>query len=231
MLGIMKQKMKKFVKSLFPEFFYSKQTFSQEGEDVVLSSFYETEDVSYQGFYIDVGAHHPYRYSNTAYFYKKSWKGINIEATSSLIAAFHRDRKRDINLNVGIANEDSILTFYEFEEAALNSFNKKISFHLDKNTKHKIISKKILPVYKLATILNKHLPKNQKIDFFNIDVEGLDLCVLQSNNWNKYKPKFILVEGKLDIEQFEKNKTYVFLMQKGYKLIAKTRRTLIFGQN
>jgi hypothetical protein len=36
--------------------------------------------------------------------------------------------------------------------------------------------------------------KNKKIDILSIDVEGWDMDVLESNNWNKYKPNYIIVE-------------------------------------
>jgi len=46
----------------------------------------------------------------------------------------------------------------------------------------------------LDEILEKYLPKDQKIDFLSIDVEGMDLNVLRSNNFKKYRPKVILIE-------------------------------------
>jgi hypothetical protein len=57
--------------------YYSKKSYSQEGEDMILNRIFEFRN---SGFYIDVGAHHPMRFSNTYFFYRKGWRGINIDA-------------------------------------------------------------------------------------------------------------------------------------------------------
>ena len=64
------KKIKRFLlKSLPIHKFISQASYSQEGEDVVLLGFYERRK-KYKGFYVDVGSHHPYRFSNTMAFYK-----------------------------------------------------------------------------------------------------------------------------------------------------------------
>lgn len=96
--------------AIAPKLLYRKVFYSQDGEDALLSSFYERKK-GYKGFFVDVGAHHPYRFSNTAYYYKKGWRGINIEPTPNLFNVFLKHRKRDINLNLGIGSGET-LTFY-----------------------------------------------------------------------------------------------------------------------
>jgi hypothetical protein len=83
-----------------PQHLHKNGSYSQDGEDMVLKVFFYENKRKYEGFYIDVGAHHPFRFSNTAFFYQKGWRGINIEPTPDLIKKFKRYRKRDINLNV-----------------------------------------------------------------------------------------------------------------------------------
>src|SRR4051812_17526869 len=96
---------KKALSKVLPvNYFKSLTSYSQEGEDMVLQSFYEGRK-KYKGFYIDVGAHHPYRFSNTLFFYKKGWRGINIEPTPNAVKAFNIFRRRDINLNIGISSK------------------------------------------------------------------------------------------------------------------------------
>ena len=54
------------------------QSYSQEGEDIVLKRIFgDKKNI----FYVDVGAHHPKRFSNTYLLYKKGAKGINIDAS------------------------------------------------------------------------------------------------------------------------------------------------------
>jgi hypothetical protein len=54
------------------------------------------------GFYIDVGAHHPFRYSNTHMLYRRGWRGINIDPIPGAKIAFDRFRPGDINLEMGV---------------------------------------------------------------------------------------------------------------------------------
>src|SRR5690554_7725497 len=123
---------RKRIRRWFPlDKFLSHRSYSQEGEDMVLRGFYEDKK-NYRGFYIDIGAHHPFRFSNTMYFYKKGWKGINIEADPKALKLFNGFRKRDINLNIGISGIKQLLTSYSFNESALNGFSKEISLERDK---------------------------------------------------------------------------------------------------
>ena len=195
---------------------------------MILQSFYEGKK-KYKGFFVDVGAHHPYRYSNTLFFYKRGWKGINIEPTPGAIKAFNLFRSRDINLNIGISGKQDKLTFYCFNEPALNGFSKELSEERNSTSKIYKIEKEIpVETYPLAYVLDRYLPAGQKIDFFTIDVEGLDLEVLKSNNWDKYKPAFVLVEDSVDFTDITNSETYKYLNKMGYQLVTKTLRTSFF---
>ncbi len=194
---------------------------------MILKSFYENKK-GYRGFFVDVGAHHPVRYSNTWYFYKKGWKGINVEPTPTAMRAFNWLRRRDVNLNIGVAEKKDHLTFYCFNEPALNSFSREASLNAAKNSHYRIISELSIPVLPLKEILENHVPAGQKIDFMTIDVEGLDLEVLRSNDWQRFSPDYLLVEGHVEFEELHDYDVYQFLTALNYRLVAKTFRTLIF---
>ncbi|WP_222431534.1 FkbM family methyltransferase [Mucilaginibacter achroorhodeus] len=221
--------MKQILVKYLPLNYFQKYTsYSQEGEDMVLRSFYEGKK-NYKGFFVDVGAHHPYRFSNTLFFYKQGWRGINIEPTPGSIKAFKLFRKKDINLNIGISPTKGELTFYCFNEPALNGFSKELSQERDKeNSKYRITQELPILTMPLADVFDQYLPVGQAIDFLTIDVEGLDLAVLQSNNWGKYKPAYIAVEDRVDLENLKDSAIYEYLKEQGYSFIAKTLRTLFF---
>ena len=90
---------------------YSKKSYSQEGEDMILQRLFEKQKT---GFYVDVGAHHPRRFSNTYFFYKKGWCGINIDAMPNSMKRFNRSRPRDINIEKAISENEKILKYYGF---------------------------------------------------------------------------------------------------------------------
>jgi len=204
---------------------FTTKIYSQEGEDIILSEFFPNKT---DGFYVDVGAHHPMRFSNTHMFYKKGWRGINIDAMPGSMKAFERKRPRDINLEIGVSGKEGEMTFYMFDDPALNGFSMEISKDRDKNSNFEIIEERKIKTYPLSKILDKYLPKDQKIDFMSIDVEGLDMIVLESNDWKRYSPRYLLVECIGDtVEDIMQDKIYRFLSEKGYKIVGKTYRTLI----
>lgn len=208
-----------------PDQLYLRQAYSQEGEDLILQRYFEHKKV---GFYIEIGAHHPFRFSNTHSFYQKGWSGINIDAAPRSMEKFNKYRERDINLEVGLGIEEKVEDFYIFNEPALNTFDKeKLNEIIKENNYYLIKSEKVI-IRKMSTILDE-LNINCDIDFMSIDAEGYDLMVLRGNDWNKYIPKIILVESyAFDIECASKNEIYAFLKSKNYVLLAKTINTLFF---
>lgn len=203
---------------------YKTNSYSQEGEDRILQRIFEGKP---SGFYIDIGAHHPFRFSNTYLFYRQGWKGINIEANPDSLTIFNKFRPRDLNLNVAIGTEGPSLTYYKFEEPALNSFDQDLSLKRSQEG-WKILNKLSIPIKSLSSVLETHLKENQKIDFMTIDVEGLDFEVLKSNNWNKFRPDYLLVEC-LNTTNFFEDPVYKFLTEEqNYKLYSKAVNTFIF---
>ena len=207
---------------------YATQSYSQEGEDIILRRIFECKT---NGFYIDVGAHHPKRFSNTYLFYQKGWNGINIDAMPGSMNLFKKQRPRDINIEAAIAKDKTEMPFFMFDEPALNTFDRNLA---SERIAHgwKLLKEQIAIATPLKEILSNNLVSQQKIDFMSIDVEGLDLEVLYSNDWQTFRPEYILIEClNLSINQLSTNEAYQFLVQEGYKLFAKTCRTLIFKES
>ena len=202
--------------------------YSQNGEDLILNRFLENKE---KGFFIDVGAHHPIRFSNTYLFYKKGWSGINIDAMPGSMTKFNKIRPKDINIENGIGIKKDKLTFYQFNESALNTFSKEEAFSKNKSG-YKIMKSNLVNVDTLENILDKYIPENTQIDFLNIDAEGKDEEVLISNNWEKYKPNYILIEI-LREEDIDDTSSSIkkFLKSKDYIPINKIFDTYIFKKN
>lgn len=206
---------------------YSTKSYSQEGEDMILKRIFEDER---KGFYVDIGAHHPKRFSNTYYFYTRGWRGINIDATPGGMKAFNKSRPTDINIEAPVTNKKQTLTFYMFNEPALNGFSKQLSEQRSVNGQGcKIIQTIDLKTVTLSEILAKHLPKGQQIDFMSIDVEGLDYDVLLSNDWNQFRPRIILVEIlNRTLNDLFNHEITKLLCSEGYVITAKTMNTVFF---
>jgi FkbM family methyltransferase len=203
---------------------FTTKTYSQEGEDLILRKVFGKRN---KGFYIDIGAHHPKRFSNTYFFYKNGWNGINIEARPGSKILFDKTRPRDINLEFAISSESKELTYYMFNEPALNGFSTQNAANLKDHKEYKIIREIKLNTQRLDSVLARHVIPTQNIDFMSIDVEGLDYDVIISNNWTLYKPKIILIEDP-EFDFKNGSKICVFLESYNYKMIARTFNTSFF---
>lgn len=210
----------------FEKLRYGHTSYSQEGEDMILRRFVD-EDRS--GFYVDVGAHHPYRFSNTYYLHQKGWRGINIDPLPGAMDLFKRCRPKDINLNLGISAIHGSLNYFMFNEPALNTFDRDLAESRLSNT-YRIIETRSVPVTPLARVLEENIEHFHQIDLLSVDVEGYDLEVLQSNDWVRFRPRLIVVESlqSNSVLTVIDSATYQFLADKGYELVAKSYYSCIF---
>jgi FkbM family methyltransferase len=207
---------------------YANRSYSQEGEDRVLTRIFAGRS---PGFYVDVGAHHPQRFSNTQLFYEQGWSGINIEPNPDAIGEFKSARARDINLQLGISDRPQILTYYCFDDPALNTFDPELMKSRLASTPYKVVKTTQIPVEPLADVLAKHLPEERSIDLLTIDVEGFDFAVLRSNDWTRFRPTWVLVEAlETDVERALQGDLFAFMTKNGYRLFAKTFNTLFFQE-
>jgi FkbM family methyltransferase len=208
---------------------YRVETYSQFGEDLALKWLFE--DVA-NGFYVDVGAYHPKKFSNTHYFYKRGWNGINIDPTPGVIDLFKSARPRDINLPYAIANIAADLKLYiNNTDQVVNTLSPDFAaLQRDRWGRH-YSSGIAVKTHTLAEILRTHKPDDRPIHFLSVDVEGLDLEVLKSNDWEQYIPNVILCEDLAlpNLECRSGCDIWTFLHARGYVLVGKCVHTLVFA--
>lgn len=206
------------------------KSYSQEGEDLVLARILENLKIT-TGFFVDIGAHHPTRFSNTYFFYRKGWRGINVDALPGTKKLFERMRSRDITIECGVGAKQGMLKYFAFNEPALNTFSEQ-----EANKKniapYYIVETLKIAVVTLKQILDDHLPHGTKIDFMSIDAEGFDHEVISSNDWSLYRPRVVLVELlNTGIENLESHPTAQMLHMNNYRAFAKTYNTYFFVAN
>lgn len=209
----------------------SAASYSQCGEDLLLESFFqENMPPNQAGSYVDIGCYHPFRYSNTCIFYKKGWRGLNIDPSPGVIELFNKHRPGDINIDAAISNSADPVTLNIFNEGAVNSIDSELSGKRDGQRDWKLLGRKTIVPMSLAAVLDKYWPPGRPIDFFDIDVEGLDYEVLLSNDWEKYRPQYVLIEDDTPVDKLENSRIAAFLNRRDYMLVAATRLTKIHAR-
>ena len=203
------------------KYFFRRKSYAMDGEDIAIDLFNKKKN---NGFYVDVGAHHPIQRNNTHLLFKKGWEGINIDVNQFSIDLFNFLRPNDLNLQVAISDkEGDISFFYQKKFSQLNTTDKKIA---EENFQGKFHEKKV-KCQTIKNILDNSKYKDKKIDFLNIDVEGAEMKVLETLNFKIYDPSLICIEilGYRDLSsekreiEIKNDKIYKFLVYKGYKKI------------
>lgn len=201
-------------------------SYSQNGEDIILAALFRKR---VKGFYVDIGAHHPKRYSNTHKLYKRGWRGINIDANPTSIIFFRYFRRRDTNLCLGVGLNNGTLEYHQFSEPAVNTFSTNDAEKQKQKKWNTYLGSKKIPVKTINNILGDYLPPNTAIDFLNIDIEGLDFEVLKSLDWTKYRPNIVVIEDhQFDADQPINSEIYNFLTNEGYHLHSVLGFSLVF---
>ena len=211
--------------------FKYKKSYSQGSMDLIISDIFKKKT---DGIYVDVGCQHPIQNNNTFKLFKKGWKGINIDLDDFNIELFKFHRPNDYNVNIAVS--DSIgkekLYFYH-KKSPINTLNKKISDSQNAELKN-IID---VDTDTLSNIIERSSYK--KIDLLSIDVEGHELKVLKGLEFNKYKPRVIVVEfldlnskkWEIPFNNFlnvQSSDLYNFLISKNYKFVNWVNGDLVF---
>lgn len=197
------------------------------GEDAIIFELFHTGgDIDRKGFYVDIGAYKPIEYSLTYRFYEHGWRGINVDPAEGMKTTFDTSRPEDINIQCAVGDDEGQKTFYLLKNPQENTLSQEEAYR----NKDNLLSQTTVPVYRLATLLEKHKPIDTFIDFLSIDVEGFEINVLTSNDWERFSPKTIAVEQLrvTTLEELADSDVYCFLKNQGYEFFAKTPCTVFY---
>jgi FkbM family methyltransferase len=162
-------------------------SYAQNREDVLLDRLFPR---GLPGFYIDVGANEPVTASVTKHFYDLGWHGINIEPALGPFERLCAARPRDVNLNIAASDAEGELTFFDLPEGYS-------TFSETNALRHRAAgmpgTERMVPTQTLARICEHHVPGT--VDFLSIDVEGHEREVLLGADWDRWRPRVVVVEA------------------------------------
>lgn len=211
---------------------------SQMGQDKILDS--QLFNQKRNGVFVEVGALDGISGSNTYFFEKeRDWKGILIEPNPiEFKKLMECDRPLSIKENCVIFNEErevnflsiggpcnvlsGILEFYNPKH--MERIDRELLYYSQFQEGHEYYSTKEIvkiPALRLQTLFKKH--NMDKIDLLSIDVEGAELQVLESIDYEKVSIDCILLENNYGIENEAK-----FLDEKGYKILGNIEWDVVF---
>ena len=186
------------------------------------------------GVFLDIGANDGVSFSNTYFFEKeRNWTGLCVEPHIDIFEICKK--KRSCNLeNCCITDQERTVTFRKITGADMLSG---IVEYMDKNALERIEDHikedggSYVDVKIESCNINKLIDKYNinKIDFCSIDVEGAELEIVKSINFQKNDITSFAIEGNNEeLIQFLKEKGYIaipsendiFYIKKGTKRIA-----------
>jgi FkbM family methyltransferase len=204
-------------------------SYSWEGEDTLVRKLMLDVFRLEKGFYLDVGAHHPYNLSNTALLYSEGWRGINIDACPGSMAEFQEHRPNDVNLEVAIASTAGEMRFTQFDDPGLNGFLSDTEIERHKKRGVRVIGQTTLACREINEILNLYA-KDVNIDLMSIDVEGMDEIILRQFDFSKWRPKAIITEvlGCHSVADVQDTPVHRLLRSKKYFLHSRLHFSCIY---
>ena len=216
---------------LKPDYLFSKNSYSQYGEDVLIEQALERLRVHKSDvYYLDIGSNHPFYLSNTYYFYKNGGKGVCIEPDELLYESFKKKRPRDVCINVGVSTDDKkFADFYLMTANVLNTFSLDEAEKISDMGTYKIKNSIRVPMQNINEIFEDSLERLP--NFISLDVEGLDLKILETLDFNRYRPSIFCIETLSYSEngKQEKNQKIIdFMKTKNYSIFADTYVNTIF---
>lgn len=199
-------------------------SYSHSGEDRLVLKLFQWQQ---HGTYVDVGCNHPTEFSNTYLLYRFGWSGLVIDADDAFLAEFGRVRPLDAVVHCGIARESGSAELTLFKDRCLNTFSAEVAAAVIARDPDALVGTRTVLLSPLAEILA--VEEIGEIDFLNVDVEGYDLMVLESSDWDRWRPAIVAVEDHgISLSSPQDSATYRFMVAKDYALHSKCNLTSVY---
>lgn len=186
-------------------------SYSQYGEDLIIDAVLGCPS---HGRFVDIGANDPVIFNNTKRFSLRGWTGINVEPNPTVFRRIVENRPDDVTLNLGVGSTEGVLKFYQLDPDTLSSFDEATARgNAQEYPGASILATLDVQVVTLQSILESSVVAGHDVvDFLSIDVEGSELTALQSNDWELFRPRCIMIEVNRSGDQID-----AFLAGAGYE--------------
>ena len=167
-------------------------SYAQSGEDLVAYFIFDhlkIRDVTY----LDIGAFDPVRLSNTYFFYQAGHRGVLVEPNPAMCEKLRAVRPQDKTLAAGIGTgPQREADYYVMSEPSWNTFSKEDAERKVRSGEGTILEVVKRPLLDVNAVMAEHF--RGVPSFLSVDVEGLDLDILRSIDYARFRPKVVCVE-------------------------------------
>lgn len=189
-------------------------SWSQSGEDLALEELLGSQS---KGRYLDIGAHHPSRFSVTRKLHEQGWTGVNVDANAALVDLFRVARPRDVNICAAVGSEREY-DFAVFEESAISTVSR--SWEEDYLASgHRIARHEHVNGVTLRSLLDEYFVACGP-DLLTIDIEGADLDALASADFARLPrerwPDWLLLESFPPVQEALTTASVQFATELGF---------------
>lgn len=172
--------------------------YSQLGEQmVVMNILGRMDQAKINKIYVDIGAYHPFKGSNTYKLYLKNWRGVVVDPNPEKTRKFSSIRPLDICLTNAVIPDNWDLAEVEMMATGTNDACESITpvlnknHHLNKETaKHSYIAKTI----KIKDVLEMCVDNFGMPAFMSVDIEGLEGDLIKETDFKKYPIPLLCIE-------------------------------------
>jgi len=191
-------------------------SYSQFGEDLIATLLLGYERT--EGLYVDVGCYDPIQWSNTWLFYQRGWSGLCIDPNPAAAQRWKDRRPRDRFVQAGAGPRGMLHYMMYADFPACNHLvteaDKEAAFRKEPAP----ITSIPVEVIPLADLFEEHVGgSGNVIDLMCVDCEGMDLEVLKTNDFERFRPRVLIVEDSTEKVAGDIN---VFLTGLGYVRVA-----------
>jgi len=150
--------------------------YSQNDEEKYITEYFHNFNNGRGGKFIEIGAYHPTKFSNTRALFERGWTGVMVEPSPTCMAnikAVYANEPRIQLLQVAITNEDGMVTFHDAGGDAVGSteLHHKEKWEKGSSVKFSEIQVQGMSMAKLLSLYGA------EVDFINVDVEGANFML------------------------------------------------------
>lgn len=204
---------------------FYRRSYSQCGEDLIIAFLFKQLGIT-RPTYVDIGANDPVVYSNTYGSYRASGHGFLVEPNPALAKRLRRTRPRDTVIEAGVGVESGTLPLYIMKNDALSTFSAEESDRLQSQgyALSRTLEVPLMTVSELCKRYNIARP-----DLLSLDIEGLDLAVLRTVDFETFRPRIICVEtNHVGTQPGESSPISTLLHAQHYRTAAMTPVNMLF---